>query len=66
LIAFISAKLEGRMSDNDGGDGIELRNMNGKNAAEAVPIAKGQKLRIEGRYRFHSSNALVTVLGLRS
>jgi hypothetical protein len=66
LIAFISAKLEGRMSDNDGGDGIELRNTNGKNAAEAVSIAKGQKLRIEGGYRFHSSNALVTVLGLGS
>lgn len=49
------------MSDNDGGDGIELRNMNGKNAAEAVSIAKGQKLRIEDGYRFHGSNTLVAL-----
>ena len=49
------------MSDNDGGDGIGLRNMNGKNAAEAVSIAKCQKLRIEDGYRSHGSNTLVAL-----
>jgi hypothetical protein len=30
------------VGDNDGGDGIELRNTNGNGTAEAVPITKGQ------------------------
>ena len=31
------------MSNNDGGDGIELRNTNGNGTTKAVPIAKSQR-----------------------
>ena len=31
------------MGNNDGGDGIELRNTNGNGTTEAVPIKKSQR-----------------------